>query len=198
MMRRQKGQGLVEFALIAPVLLLVILAIIEMALVFQGYLTVQHAAREAARWAVTYKPDQGQIDEDTPCADPVCRPDESQEEYWRRRVGLIKEQAVDRAVGLRFDRDNVAFDEAEFQAQRGEPEFFGVQVWGFPSFVEPEGGWHIDRDWWDPRGGGLRNHPGLPGLPVRVRVTHNVELLDPLFRSIIERVQVVGQAEMIN
>lgn len=43
-MKRRKGQGLVEFALILPVLLFILLGIIEAAFVIQGYLTVQHAA----------------------------------------------------------------------------------------------------------------------------------------------------------
>lgn len=42
------GQGLVEFALVLPILLLVIFLIIEGALLLQAYLAVQHAAREAA------------------------------------------------------------------------------------------------------------------------------------------------------
>jgi len=44
------------FALILPALLMVVLSIIEGALLFQSYIAVQHAAREAARYAVTYMP----------------------------------------------------------------------------------------------------------------------------------------------
>jgi len=58
-MKMRRGQGIVEFALILPVLLLVILGLMEAAFVIQGYLTVQHAAREAARFAVAYQPLQG-------------------------------------------------------------------------------------------------------------------------------------------
>ena len=47
--KRQKGQSLVEFALILPALLMILLGVIEVAIVFQAYLAVQHAAREAAR-----------------------------------------------------------------------------------------------------------------------------------------------------
>lgn len=175
MLERQKGQGLVEFALVLPVLLLVILAIIETALIFQGYLAVQHAAREAARWAITYQ--------------PTKEPGESDEEYLARRVRLIKQVAVDRATGLRIDEEHLGLDWVDWQAYHTMPGFFGVEVWGFPSFSEPAGGWK-DED--------LRDHPGLPGLPMRVRVTHNVELLDPIVRALVPQVRVVGQAEMIN
>jgi regulation of enolase protein 1 (concanavalin A-like superfamily) len=189
MLKRQKGQGVVEFALISPVLLLVILAIIETALIFQGYLTVQHAAREAARWAVTYKPDRGMIDETTPCDGIVCNPYESDQEYWSRRVRMIKNIAVDRAVGLRIDDTHLGLSSTDFDSFSSVANFYGVQVWGYPSFDEPDGGW-TEND--------LSDHPGLPGLPVRVRVTHNVELLDPLMRAIVPRVRVVAQSEMIN
>jgi hypothetical protein len=189
MFRRQEGQGLVEFALISPVLLGVILAIIEAALIFQGYLTVQHAAREAARWAVTYRPDKGMTLEGEPCDGVGCNPDESDREYWERRVGLIKLKAIETAIGLRIDDTRLGLDEAAFNEYASAAGFYGVEVWGFPSFDEPKAGWSDDE---------LRDHPGLPGLPVRVRVTHNVELLDPIFRAIVPRVRVVAQAEMIN
>lgn len=52
-MSREKGQTLVEFALILPILLLTIFVIIESGRIFQAYVTVQHAAREGARYAVT-------------------------------------------------------------------------------------------------------------------------------------------------
>jgi regulation of enolase protein 1 (concanavalin A-like superfamily) len=189
MLRRQQGQGMVEFALISPVLLMTLLAIIETALIFQGYLTVQHAAREAARWAVTYKPERGTQLDGTPCDGVVCDPNETEEEYWRRRVELIKLVAVEKAVGLRIDEAHLGLTEADFGAFASYPNFYGVQVWGYPRFEEPSGGWQ-ESD--------LIDHPGIQGLPVRVRVTHNVELLDPLFRAIVPRVRVVAQAEMIN
>lgn len=190
MLKRQKGQGLVEFALISPVLLLAILAIIEIALIFQGYLAVQHTAREAARWAITYKPDRGMIDEDTPCDGVVCDPFETDEEYRQRRVEMIKLVAVDEALGLRINDDRLGLDGTAFENFGNEPGFFGVEVWGYPSFNEPKDGWDFERD--------LRDHPGLPGLPVGVRVTHNVELLDPLFQRIVPAVRVSAQSEMIN
>jgi hypothetical protein len=59
MMKRLRGQGLVEFALILPTLLMILLGIAEAALVIQGHLAVQHAAREAARFAITNQPAQG-------------------------------------------------------------------------------------------------------------------------------------------
>lgn len=51
--RRRRGQTLVEFALIVPIILLLVLGLIDFARVFQAYLTLQNAAREAGRYAVT-------------------------------------------------------------------------------------------------------------------------------------------------
>ncbi len=47
--RRQLGQSLVEFALVAPVLFLVIFGIIEFCFLYQSLNTVSFAAREGAR-----------------------------------------------------------------------------------------------------------------------------------------------------
>lgn len=47
--RSDRGASAVEFALVAPVLILVILGIIEMSLLFNRQISVTSAAREAAR-----------------------------------------------------------------------------------------------------------------------------------------------------
>ena len=54
--RKQNGQGLTEFALTLPLLLLLLLGIIEGARIIWAYINVQSAAREAARYAITGKP----------------------------------------------------------------------------------------------------------------------------------------------
>ena len=51
--RRQRGGTLVEFALVAPLLILLIMAALELAILFWVNLTLQHAVREGARYAVT-------------------------------------------------------------------------------------------------------------------------------------------------
>ena len=49
----QRGSAIVEMALLAPVLLLVLIGVIEMGLLFFTNLTMQYAVREGARYAVT-------------------------------------------------------------------------------------------------------------------------------------------------
>ncbi len=56
--RGRRGQTLVEFALTLPILLMLMFGVIEFARIFQAWITLQNAARAAARYAVT-----GQWDE---------------------------------------------------------------------------------------------------------------------------------------
>ena len=54
--RKQSGQGgatLLELALITPVFLMLIIGIIELSMAYFANMTMQHAVREGARYAVT-------------------------------------------------------------------------------------------------------------------------------------------------
>jgi hypothetical protein len=55
--RSERAQTLAEFAMIAPVLFLLIFGIIDCARMMQSYVTIQGAAREGARYAVTGRSD---------------------------------------------------------------------------------------------------------------------------------------------
>ena len=50
---RTLGQGLVEFAVVLPILLALIFGIIEFSRIFAAWLAVQNAARSVARYAIT-------------------------------------------------------------------------------------------------------------------------------------------------
>lgn len=50
-MKTEKGQSLVEFALVLPVLLLILFGIVDFGRILHVYLTLDHAGREAARVA---------------------------------------------------------------------------------------------------------------------------------------------------
>jgi Flp pilus assembly protein TadG len=47
--KEEGGQALVEFALVAPIFLLVLFAIVDFGMAFNGWITVTNAAREGAR-----------------------------------------------------------------------------------------------------------------------------------------------------
>lgn len=53
----EKGASAVEFALLLPILMLLILGIIQFGFIFYHYISITHAAREGARWAALEQPD---------------------------------------------------------------------------------------------------------------------------------------------
>jgi Flp pilus assembly protein TadG len=62
--RGEYGQTLAEFSLILPVIAIIIFGLVDMARAMQSYVTIQEAARDGARYAVT-----GRID----CVGPVVQ-----------------------------------------------------------------------------------------------------------------------------
>ncbi len=60
--RGEKGANLVEFAILAPFLILLLFGIIEFAWVFATNLDVKHGAREGARITAVNTPDSGNVD----------------------------------------------------------------------------------------------------------------------------------------
>ncbi|MFN2132688.1 MAG: TadE/TadG family type IV pilus assembly protein, partial [Anaerolineae bacterium] len=184
---RLRAQGMVEFALILPGLLMMVLSIIEGALLFQSYLAIQHAAREAARYAVTYQPPitysqaQGELMLDGYAPGVPAYPTETEAQWYDRRVALIKQRALDQAMGIRILHP--ALTEAGFSALQSMPGFFGVRVQGFPAHDS------------DP----VYDNPSLPGLPVRVEVHYRWQPLDPLIGAMWPSgVPLVGEAIMVN
>ena len=55
--RGQRGQTLAEFAMIAPIVVILIFGFIDVSRVYQAWVTIQGAAREGARYAVTGRDD---------------------------------------------------------------------------------------------------------------------------------------------
>jgi len=51
--REHRGQALVEFALVLPILVLILLGIMQFGLLFWGQITLTQVARDAGRWAAT-------------------------------------------------------------------------------------------------------------------------------------------------
>ena len=59
--RRERGANLVEFALLAPFLILLLFGTIEFAWMFATNLDVKHGAREGARISAVNTPDTGNV-----------------------------------------------------------------------------------------------------------------------------------------
>lgn len=51
-LRDEKGQSLVEFSILLPLLLLLLMGILEFGLILNSYLTINNSAREGARLGV--------------------------------------------------------------------------------------------------------------------------------------------------
>jgi Flp pilus assembly protein TadG len=51
-LKNEKGQSLVEFAIILPILLLLLFGIAEFGIMLNSYLTIQNVAREGARLGI--------------------------------------------------------------------------------------------------------------------------------------------------
>jgi len=49
MRKNEKGQSLVEFALVVPLVLMILMAIVEFGFMFNAYITISNASREGAR-----------------------------------------------------------------------------------------------------------------------------------------------------
>jgi Flp pilus assembly protein TadG len=52
--QRQFGQAVIEFALVAPILILLLAALVQFGLIFERQVGINNAVREAARRAATY------------------------------------------------------------------------------------------------------------------------------------------------
>lgn len=100
------GQTLVEFALSLTVLLLLIFGVIEGGRLLHGWITLQNAAREGGRYAIT-----GQYEESCLIETPAC-PD--------ARVWSIGQRVLESSTGLSIDS----------RAGYEDPRYFRVEVSG--------------------------------------------------------------------
>ncbi|MFC1975648.1 TadE/TadG family type IV pilus assembly protein [Chloroflexota bacterium] len=191
---KQKGQSLVEFALILPLLLMLLLGIIEGGRIIWAYITVQNAAREAARYAVTGRPFAcgsdpaatdlpGALDPANYCDDSINGDPWSTQVLTSTRVAAIKDVAYEYGQFLNVSiwaKDNVT----EYNLHRDQltPGAFGIAVIGQDA------------------AGSQPNYGGQPGWNVRVETYYNVEMIDPIFDVIMggQSIHLSGQVELQN
>ena len=98
-MGKQRGQGLVEFMLILPVLIVMFVGLLDVGRIYYAYVAVTDAAGEGAAYAANYPPDDsGDTDS----------------------IDLIRERAQESSAGMveiDLDAVNVLFDSTD----SGEP-----------------------------------------------------------------------------
>jgi Flp pilus assembly protein TadG len=89
-LRGRRGTALVEMAIVFPLLMLLVCGILDFSLMFRSRLTIQHAVREAVRFAVT-----GNTLNDPQSGTPMAR------------VDAIKSKIIQNAVALDVDVNNI-------------------------------------------------------------------------------------------
>ncbi len=193
--RKSKAQALTEFALILPILLMLILGVLEASRIVWAYITVQTAAREAARYAISGRPNllstatgdcttpEGEVN-----GEPwVCDPED--------RAAAIRAVAIERGETLFVSEicgDDGVPPSSEYidPACRDLGGAFGVVVSG--QFVDTST---------DPTSVGIKaDYAGDQGLNVVVATYYNVEMIDPIFDTILggNFIRVRGEVEMQN
>jgi hypothetical protein len=192
--RRSRGQALVEFALILPVLLLLLMLLIEVARLFSAWLIVENSAREAVRYAVTGEFSEAYCTANCYSTDPTVS--EPAEDEARRLT--IEDIAKGAASGILVDytapRDARSFIDTVICSSRLDEN-------GDPKFSYRE----------NPYGGtSTTPHPrcvlfntetkqedaGGPGDRVTIVVLFDHPLITPL-RAIAEWVPLIARREMI-
>jgi hypothetical protein len=83
--RRRRGQSLVEFTIMLPVVLMLLSGLIEFGFLLNTYLDVIDAAREAARFAANDDPSVGAV----PACDIIPPPDSFWSRAWTNSRGSL-------------------------------------------------------------------------------------------------------------
>ena len=204
---RSAGQGLVEFALILPLLLMLLLGIVEGARIAWAFVTVQEAAREAARYAVSGQPYNENGDPWTfgaSLADGYspglclrgiddfgsCNTIDPTASNAIDRIEAISNVAIRHARGLAVERYAITSAVYTATGYYDRPGTLGVLVIG-------------QRDETDEAG--TPDHAGREGLNVWVQVYYNVEMIDPIYAGLVNLItggqnfiRVFGSVQMQN
>jgi hypothetical protein len=175
---KQRAQGLVEFAIILPILLLVLFAIIEMARILHAWLVVENGARVGIRFAVTgeYDPthcDNGVTDDKCSLESdvPKARVKSIHDAAWAGSSSIVR-------VGM---DDGVAAD---------APSYFDVVVCEPENLIQPS-------STFDNHGCAPDEYPGEPDEHVVVVVDFNHPLILPGLSNIWPTLRLTARREAI-
>ncbi len=192
--RRSRGQAMVEFALVLPVLLILLMVLIEVARLFSAWLIVENSAREAARYAVTGEFNPAHCDAYCSSTDRTTR--EAAED--RARLESIKDAARGASGGILVDfntaRDTRSFISFVVCSSRlgdnGRPKYSYLENAVAPSTtVHPRCILASD-------GVTQQDDAGGPGDRVTIAVLFDHPLITPL-RAIADWIPLLARREMI-
>lgn len=174
---KKNAQSMVEFALIIPILLLLILGIIEYGRLFFAWITIENAARSGARYASTGRYEIIFCEDGPDDGSEVCAGDGEDEEKNNARIASIKQEASSILFGNPFLQGVASSLESSIYTvtvcSKNEDEY---------TFTRPEMGGDIYSGC-ATLGGTPAEHPGEPGGRVVVSVDYNFPFIVPFFRN---------------
>lgn len=177
----EKGQALVEFALVAIALLLFMFIIIESGRIFWAWNTVQNAAREGARYAVTGRKERNPDGTcpvahlpkfNSPLQNNACR---DADDFRPASVISITHNTL---AGLPIN---------ELSETASDTNYYDIYVYG----VDKQGNF---RGSLEPVPFGPDPYAGDPNQTVTVRVVYRVPIITPILSGIIGSVKLEGVA----
>ena len=158
---KYNGQGLVEFALILPILLLLLLGIAEGAHVMQAYIASQSAVRETARYAVAGQPFvPGSTNPSWGVPD---------------RIDDIMRYATKHAAAPGYSQIFTTTAEYDTGLKVDCAENCAGMI-GIRMGVDDFDGDNTTWDW---------GNPGVEGQNIRVEMYHNVAMFDPIYQAMV-------------
>ncbi|MCP4141348.1 MAG: hypothetical protein GY755_13875 [Chloroflexi bacterium] len=176
---QKKAQSMVEFALILPILLLLIFGILEYGRLFFAWISIENAARVGARYASTGN------------YDIVHCPDLNGDGLFCE--GSAKDAEIDQAriASIKDEADGLLFGNPIVQAAiNSQSSYFNITVCsdnqGNNIFTPPKMGGTIYSGCTRQSDGASEEHPGIPGDRVIVSVDYNFPFVVPFFEDIQE------------
>lgn len=174
---RSTGQALVEFAIIAVGLLMLIFLIIEAARILWAWGTVQNAARAGARYAITGNYEIDCATQDIPKYADLCA------SFDTYRPASVINEAHRTLTGLPLNENiNSVFEDTEF---------YSIEIYGVDQIGQLKGT-NLPAPY------GPAPFAGSPNKPVIVRVLYRVPIITPFFSPILPSIPVFGQTTLYN
>ncbi len=172
---QKNAQSMVEFALILPILLLLIFGIIEYGRLFFAWISVENAARMGARYASTARYDETLCQDGPDSGTEACAGDGEEAEKNAARIASIEQEALSAFFG----------NPTSVAANNGEATFYDVTVCSGNTdeylFTRPKMGGDIYSTCRRASDGTIEETPANPGEQVIVSVDYNFPFIIPFF-----------------
>lgn len=127
--RHEQGQAIVEFALIMPILIILLMGVVFFAMAFNLQMVLNAAAREGARaWASNRADTSPCLVTDNSLADHYCEPDDRASGFNTNVVPLVRKYLSDNGYdGVKIVFAKVLVTKQEWDAQQWSQTVFSVE-----------------------------------------------------------------------